>query len=247
MEKRIPSKQETDLMLQEEFTDALFGLLADKALDRETRKFMAEKAEPPEELEIKTFSKFLDRSYTRYSRRKFLKRGYEVLSKVSVVIVVAIFAFSVAVLNVAAMREPLMHWVFQYYSDHTEISFPNAEFYGLPEITFGYIPDGFTELTEKGNSTGHSWRFTPEGNKEEYIHLAVDSLTGAMNVDTENAEVRYEMAKDGTILMITQKWYDDKFYTSFLWYDEYALYDLGSYSVGEEELYKIYEGLFIKK
>ncbi len=247
MEKRIPSKQETDLRLQEGLTDALFGLLADKALDRETRCFMEEKGEPPEESEIRAFSKLLDRSYTRYSRRRFLQKGYQILSKVSMVIVVAAVAVSVTVMNVAAIREPLMQWVFQYYTDHTEITFPGAEFHGLPEITFGYIPDGFTEVTEKGSSTGHSWRFTPEGTKEEYIRFAVDSLTGVMNIDTEDAEVRYETAKDGTVLMIIQKWYDDKYYTSFMWHDEDALYDLGSYCVSEEELYKIYEGLSIKK
>lgn len=244
MEKSIPSKQEVDFLLQEEFTDALFGLLADKALDRETRSFIEEEGKPPAESEMMRFSKLLDRSYTQYRRKKFFTVAYRVASRASMVIVAAFLILGVTVMNVSAIREPLMDWVFRYYSDHTEITFPDAEPAGLPEISFGYLPEGFTEVSIMENSTSKEYIVH---SKEEYIRLSVHQLTGKMYIDTEGAIVRYENIGNGQIAMIMAKDYlDGSHIERITWHDNNLFYYIYSNTITEPELLKIIEEIIVK-
>ena len=248
MEKSMPTKQETDRELREEFTDALFCLLAGKALDRETRHFM-EETEPPTETEVKAFSGTLDRLYTRYSRQKFFKTAYNVLSKVSVVIVVVICAFSVTVINVAAIREPLLDWVFQHRATDTIISFPDAEGKAeLPEeVSFEYLPDGFTEISVKGNNKARGYTVNPKGTKEQYISFSMHQLTGRIYIDTEDAIVSYKDMGNGQIAMVIVKDYlDGNHVEGITWHDNNLLYILDSNAVSEEELFRVMESIKVK-
>lgn len=249
MEKSMPTKQEVDLSLQERFTDALFCLLADKALDRETRSFMGEEAEPPTESEIRAFAKLLDRSYTRYCRRKFITTTGRILSKASMFIVAAFLVVSVAVVNVSAIREPLLDWVFRYYADHTEITFPDVEeTIKLPkDVSFGYLPEGFTEIDVKNTSQGKEYMVYSESTQEKYIRFSICQLVGNMNIDTEDTTVRYKNIGDGQIVMITEKDYiDGNRVINIVWYDENLIYVLFSNAVSEEELFMIMESIKVK-
>ena len=244
MEKSILTKQEADRELREEFTDALFCLLAGKALDRETRHFM-EETEPPTETELKAFSGILDRLYTRYSRQKFFKTAYNVLSKVSVVIVAVICVFSVTVINVAAIREPLLDWVFRYYADRTQFSFPGAEGISeIPQISFGYLPEGFTPSYIQSSENGAIYEL---GNSEgKLITLVEHQLTTVSNIDTENADVRYQVVEDYVCMIIRKDYEEENKMISVIWHDNTVMYNLSSNAVNEDELLEIVKGIMVK-
>ena len=145
------------------------------------------------------------------------------------VLVIAIFTFG-GLMTVEAYREKVLDIVIQVFEEFTEYRFSSndseqadTEQLELPEIQFGYIPEGMQETENSTNPTG-SLQITYEDDQNYFFEFSVMQIVNGdydMILDTENSDY-YEGTINGCEAYFNTKNGD----SSIMWIDENIVYDL---------------------
>lgn len=145
------------------------------------------------------------------------------------VLVIAVFTFG-GLMTVEAYREKVIEIVIQVFEEFTQYRFSSSdseqadrEPLELPEIQFGYIPEGMQETENSTNPTGRL-QITYEDNQNYFFEFSVMQIVNGdydMILDTENSDY-YEGTINGCEAYFNTKNGD----SSIMWIDENIVYDL---------------------
>ena len=163
------------------------------------------------------------------------------------VLVIAVFTFG-GLMTVEAYREKVIGIVIQVFNEFTEYRFSSndsqqadTEQTKLPEIQFGYIPEGMQETESRTTATG-SLRVTYEGNQSHFFDFSAAQIADGvygMIWDTEDSEYW-----EGTINDCEAYFNIKKGHSSIMWIDGNIVYDLYGY-IDIGELIKVAENIKI--
>lgn len=145
------------------------------------------------------------------------------------VLVIAIFTFG-GLMTVEAYREKVLEIVIQVFEEFTEYRFSSndseqadTEQLELPEIQFGYIPEGMQETENSTNPTG-SLQITYEDDQNYFFEFSVMQIVNGdydMILDTENSDY-YEGTINGCEAFFNAEQGD----STIVWVDETLIYEL---------------------
>ena len=105
--------------------------------------------DPSQEFDEKMHQMFQD-AYKKESRREHLRLG----KKIAVIAVAAIAVASAAAMNIKAVREPVLHFVFKQNSSRTKTNVKNSKKSNV-DFAFDYMPDGYS-CTKKQYASDNS-------------------------------------------------------------------------------------------
>ena len=93
--------------------------------------------DPSEEFDEKMHQMFQD-AYKKEARREHLQLG----KKIAVIAVAVVAVASAAAMNIKAVREPVLHFVFKQNSSRTKTNVKNSKKNDV-DFAFDYMPDGY--------------------------------------------------------------------------------------------------------
>lgn len=173
---------------------------------------------------------------------KSQRQRYQIRAAVRYALAAAAVALLVVCLTnpgyIAKAWDVLVKW----HSTHLEVDMPDTEWTGaVPEYELTYVPEGFELVMEDCDEFGGIILYE---NGENYFRLSYSLAGGNYKYDNEHSEISIiEDKKGNTVLFIR---YEEGGY-SLLWSSEdeimFSMYAL----VTEDELFKIKDGIKIKK
>lgn len=183
--------------LQEQYEDALFGLLMDDFAVWEGRRALEENERLKEEPEIVPLSvqqrcmKVINRYYNKQVLRSVSRTTYKILDRVAMVTLVVVVLFSTAFATSSTFRTKALNLAIEMFDDHTQISFKNedVEVKSFKEKTLetNWLPDDWT-LVEDHHDSRKKWKTFETATGRAEVSVS-NSATKVSNYDTENATV----------------------------------------------------------
>lgn len=194
--------------------------------------------EPSKEFDEKMNRMFKD-AYKKEARKENMRFG----KKIAVILLAVVGVGSAAAMNIQAVREPVLNFVFNRNDDNnkTKVNI-NSTQKNLTEFIFEYIPDGYKQTkrtyVESENQIAYEFQNT---DKNDYIYIKIqlnrkyDNYTKLINNDY--SEIRknshsYYLTKGNT--------------NRLLWYRNKTIFNIIS-SLSEDEMIKIAENTKISK
>lgn len=195
-----------------------------------------------ENLPATTFSKSFERKMRKLiKQQRRTPRANQILRYMkhtaAAILLIAIFTFG-GFMTVEAYREKVIEIVIQVFEEFTYYQFSSKDSEQadtdqteLPEIQFGYIPEGMQETENRTTATG-SLRITYEDNQNHFFYLSVRQSTNGEYgtiLDTEDSDYW-----EGTINGCEAYFNTKNGCSSIMWIDENIVYDLYGYmEIGE--------------
>lgn len=206
----------------------------------EARNIWLSTLPPQDEIPVISYSKSFERKMQKLIKEQRRTPGMNkilryIKQSIAAVLAVAIFAFG-GLMTVDAYRAKVIEFVVYVFNELTQYRFSSNDFDTddiiLPEITFGYIPEGMEEIENKIMPTGQRY-IMYEGDGGLFFELTQEPLVENdsydLILDTENSSYTvgdihgceaFFNAHDGD--------------SSIMWTDETALFELyGNISMDE--------------
>lgn len=139
---------------------------------------------------------------------------------------------------IAKAWDVLVRW----HSTHLEVDMPDTEWTGaVPEYELTYVPEGFELVMEDCDEFGGIILYE---NGENYFRLSYSLAGGNYKYDNEHSELSVIEDKEGNTVLFIR--YEEGGY-SMLWESEDEIMFSVYARVTEDELFKIKDGIKIKK
>ena len=130
----------------------------------------------------------------------------------------------------------------KWHNTHLEVDMPDAEWTGpVPMYELTYVPEGFELEMEDCDEFGGMIRY---GKGEKYFKLNYSIPGGNHQYDNEHSEISMIQDEEGNEVLLVR--FEDGSY-SMLWVSKDNIMFSMYAEVSEEELFKIKEGIKIKK
>lgn len=130
----------------------------------------------------------------------------------------------------------------KWHSTHLEVDMPDAEWTGpVPMYELTYVPEGFELEMEDYDEFGGMIRY---GKGEKYFKLNYSLPGGDHQYDNEHSEISMIQDEDGNEVLLVR--FEDGSY-SMLWVSKENIMFSMYAEVSEEELFKIKDGIKVKK
>lgn len=185
-------------LLHEQYEDALFALLMDAVADSEGAKALEEnsrlQAEPHFQMPDSVDSRSLQtihRHFAKLKRRSVQKYTARALGKAMIAVGVASTLFFTAFATSETVRANTLNLISETFVEKTRFHFSdNQEDPVVPQISAGWLPDGFElSIDESGNDGTNSWS-TYKDNKSGFIQITYINGDGStVSLDTEETHV----------------------------------------------------------
>lgn len=189
-------------MLVEQYEDALFALLMDEVAEAEGQKALEENQRLRESGELVVPDGVRQRCQKVIAHKtavrdfKRIRGGFtKVVTKVAIVVLVAMLLFTTAFAVSEDFRVKTLNLVLEVFEDHTEITLEPDESIAssvdsvVPQLTAGWLPEGFALVEEGGNSVRVWKNYLKEDTETRISIFACDLRSGGMNFDTEEVEL----------------------------------------------------------
>ena len=242
-------------LLVEQYEDALFALVMDKVAEVEGQKAIEEnqrlKASGevviPEELNRRC--KQTIRCKTAEKHLKRYGKGFgKVLNKVAIVALMALLLFTTAFATSESFRVKTLNFVMEVFDDRTEIKFvpkdTAADSPAVPEITAGWLPEGFELTREESAGASRLYAYGIPGERACISVNIMEMTSVSMVLDTEDAnsisqQVQGEdaiMVDKGNIKQLAWKLHaDENWYCCVI-----------TENISEEDMLKFAENILVK-
>lgn len=144
-------------------------------------------------------NKKIEKILKREQKRRMLKKYNNYFKKGVAVLIIAFIGIGVLTFCVEAYRVKFLNFIIEYTDRYTEIkystdsnsadnrNYTDKENLNGSNIQLKYIPNGFS--LKRGEESGNSIYMFFE-NEDKYFILSGNTDEGAVQIDTENAEVR---------------------------------------------------------
>lgn len=242
-------------MLMEQYENALFALLMDEVAESEGRKAieenerLKEQGEPViSETSRQRCMKTIARKTTQQEVKRYGRAASRIITKVAVAVLVAMLLFTTAFASSENFRIKTLNFVIDTFDDRTELSLvteniTNTEQSDIPNISVGWLPNGFALVDEGKDPASAWWQYEAENGGMVSI-LAMKLDAGSLNVDTEASEMISIRLKGADAYLI-----EDSNITQVLWrptgYPNW-LCTATSQGINTEELIRIVENMEVK-
>lgn len=182
----------SDAAFQEKYDDLTIQmamhLLKQKELEEAEKEIEELNSQPeyqPDPHEEKMIMESIDRTLQRQRWKHAWKTASRIIQKVSVFLVILLIGVCTTVITVEAIRVPFINWLLSLQEDSTTIHFSEEDH--APDITFGYLPEGY-EAAFVSTSSAVTY-YSIENEEGNVIFLMIYSLDSGLSVDTEDAVV----------------------------------------------------------
>lgn len=187
-------------MLMEQYENALFALLMDEVAESEGRKAieenerLKERGEPViSDTSRQRCMKTIARKTTQQDVKRYGRVASRIITKVAVAALVAMLLFTTAFASSESFRIKTLNFVIDTFDDRTRISLVEESVEptpqdGVPEISVGWLPNGF-DLIDAGNDGTSVWCQYEAEDGAMISVFAIDLTVGGWAIDTETAEI----------------------------------------------------------
>lgn len=218
----------------------------------EARDICLESLPPTEELPAVTYSKSFESKMRKLiKQQQRTPRTNQILRymKQSIVAALAIVIFTFGgLMTVEAYREKVIEIVIQVFEEFTYYQFSSndsqqgdMEQLELPEIQFGYIPEGMEETENRTTATGSLW-ITYEDDQNHFFDFSANLIANGVYgkiMDTEDSNYW-----QGTIRGCEAYFNEKHGHSTVMWIDQNIVYELFGY-MEISELIKVAENIKI--
>lgn len=188
--------------LREQYEDALFALIMEEAAEAEGQKALEENRRLrdsglaiPDGLRQRCH-RAIAKGFAGQELRRVGRGVSRVVTKVALVALVGMLLLTTVFAASEDFRVKTLNLALEIFEDHTEITLtPDESIIAssvdsvVPQLTAGWVPDGFA-LVEEGENSTMAWKEFQNEEAGTQISITVFNLrTGRMSVDTEDAEM----------------------------------------------------------
>ena len=241
-------------MLMEQYENALFALLMDEVAESEGRKAieenerLKERGEPIiSDTSRQRCMKTIARKTTQQDVKRYGRVASRIITKVAVAALVAMLLFTTAFASSESFRIKTLNFVIDTFDDRTELSLvsgdaPSAAQTAVPQITVGWLPEGFVLAAEGKDDVSALCQYEAE-NGEIISILLIDLNAGGASFDTETAQMIPAKVRGTDAHLIV-----DGNITQVMWRDENSvwLYTVTGKGVDVDTLMKFAENMKIE-
>ena len=188
--------------LREQYEDALFALIMEESAEAEGQKALEENRRLRDSGELaipdglrQRCHRAIAKGFAGQELRRVGRGVSRVVTKVALVALVGMLLFTTVFAASEDFRVKTLNLALEIFEDHTEItltpddSIANSAGNTAPQLTAGWLPDGFA-LVEEGENSAMAWKnFQNEEAGAQISITAWNLRTGGMNFDTEDAEM----------------------------------------------------------
>lgn len=189
--------------LREQYEDALFALIMEEAAEAEGQKALEENRRLRDSGELaipdglrQRCHRAIAKGFAGQELRRVGRGVSRVVTKVALVALVGMLLLTTVFAASEDFRVKTLNLALEIFEDHTEITLtPDESIIAssvdsvVPQLTAGWLPDGFA-LVEEGENSAMAWKDFQNEEAGTQISITVFNLrTGRMSVDTEDAEM----------------------------------------------------------
>ena len=189
--------------LREQYEDALFALIMEEAAEAEGQKALEENRQLRDSGELaipdglrQRCHRAIAKGFAGQELRRVGRGVSRVVTKVALVALVGMLLLTTVFAASEDFRVKTLNLALEIFEDHTEITLtPDESIIAssvdsvVPQLTAGWVPDGFA-LVEEGENSAMAWKEFQNEEAGTQISITVFNLrTGRMSVDTEDAEM----------------------------------------------------------
>lgn len=189
--------------LREQYEDALFALIMEEAAEAEGQKALEENRRLRDSGELaipdglrQRCHRAIAKGFAGQELRRVGRGVSRVVTKVALVALVGMLLLTTVFAASEDFRVKTLNLALEIFEDHTEITLtPDESIIAssvdsvVPQLTAGWLPDGFA-LVEEGENSAMAWKdFQNEEAGTQISITAWNLRTGGMNFDTEDAEM----------------------------------------------------------
>ena len=189
--------------LREQYEDALFALIMEEAAEAEGQKALEENRRLRDSGELaipdglrQRCHRAIAKGFAGQELRRVGRGVSRVVTKVALVALVGMLLLTTVFAASEDFRVKTLNLALEIFEDHTEITLtPDESIIAssvdsvVPQLTAGWLPDGFA-LVEEGENSAMAWKEFQNEEAGTQISITVFNLrTGRMSVDTEDAEM----------------------------------------------------------
>ena len=189
--------------LSEQYEDALFALIMEEAAEAEGQKALEENRQLRDSGELaipdglrQRCHRAIAKGFAGQELRRVGRGVSRVVTKVALVALVGMLLLTTVFAASEDFRVKTLNLALEIFEDHTEITLtPDESIIAssvdsvVPQLTAGWVPDGFA-LVEEGENSAMAWKEFQNEEAGTQISITVFNLrTGRMSVDTEDAEM----------------------------------------------------------
>lgn len=189
--------------LREQYEDALFALIMEEAAEAEGQKALEENRRLRDSGELaipdglrQRCHRAIAKGFAGQELRRVGRGVSRVVTKVALVALVGMLLLTTVFAASEDFRVKTLNLALEIFEDHTEITLtPDESIIAssvdsvVPQLTAGWVPDGFA-LVEEGENSAMAWKDFQNEEAGTQISITVFNLrTGRMSVDTEDAEM----------------------------------------------------------
>lgn len=189
--------------LREQYEDALFALIMEEAAEAEGQKALEENRQLRDSGELaipdglrQRCHRAIAKGFAGQELRRVGRGVSRVVTKVALVALVGMLLLTTVFAASEDFRVKTLNLALEIFEDHTEITLtPDESIIAssvdsvVPQLTAGWVPDGFA-LVEEGENSAMAWKDFQNEEAGTQISITVFNLrTGRMSVDTEDAEM----------------------------------------------------------
>ena len=189
--------------LREQYEDALFALIMEEAAEAEGQKALEENRQLRDSGELaipdglrQRCHRAIAKGFAGQELRRVGRGVSRVVTKVALVALVGMLLLTTVFAASEDFRVKTLNLALEIFEDHTEITLtPDESIIAssvdsvVPQLTAGWLPDGFA-LVEEGENSAMAWKEFQNEEAGTQISITVFNLrTGRMSVDTEDAEM----------------------------------------------------------
>ena len=234
-----------DRILAEELEELQFHnmqIIAKAAILEEARLMEEDVSAHPDPASEKDLQKFMKQANRVLRRQRLVrdcKKAYAAFAKVAVILLIIVVGGVCTVINVEAVRVPVLNWLIDVQEKYTQIQFLPTANNEIPDIEFGYLPNGFTIQFDREGINSKMYSLISD---DVTIYVDIFSTNSPINLDTEDAIVTNITIQDEYSAMLIEK----DSHIQLFWSDNSYVYIINAeYSV--DEIIKIANSIEIKK
>lgn len=224
---------------QEKLLDHIIEYGGRQYIDDEIKKCEdVPELEPSKEFDEK-MNRMFKEAYKKEARKENMRFG----KKIAVILVAVIGVGSAAAMNIQAVREPVLNFVFNRNADNnkTKVNINNTE-KTQPDFIFSYIPEGYkqTKRTYAESENQIAYEFQNIKNSE-YIYIKIQPNKKYDNYTKLISNDYSEIRKNSRTYYFTKS---NK--NRLLWYHDQTIFNIIA-NLSEDELLKIAENIKASK
>ena len=240
--------------LYEQYEDAVFALLMDKVAEENGKKLLQQNEEllaDPNTAVPETLSKrclrTIKKAYRKSQWKAAAKKVTRALNRVALWILVPLFLFGTAFAASETVRVKTLNFLITNFEFGTEFRIDNSASSAQQESMMptieNCIPSDYELVAKNEGAQSEQYLFTNNANSEIIITIySLENFGGAITIDTEEAEVWYNVVHDQSVMFVQKA---DTYQAVWTDVENQKMYVLTSSNTALDVVYGIVEKMLL--